>query len=54
LAAYLKERGVADVTLERGGGGVFDVFADGRLLYSKHRTQRFPEHGEIGGSLGIS
>ena len=30
-----------------GSDGVFDVVVDGDLLYSKHRTGRFPEHEEI-------
>ena len=31
----------------RGGGGVFDVSVDGKLLFSKHKQGRFPEPGEI-------
>lgn len=31
----------------RGGGGVFDVTLDGKLLFSKHKQDRFPEPGEI-------
>lgn len=34
-----------------GAGGVFDVRADDRLLFSKHRRQRFPEEGEIATAL---
>ncbi|MBL8880141.1 MAG: Rdx family protein [Phycisphaerales bacterium] len=30
-----------------GGGGVFDVVVDGRRIFSKHETGRFPEHHEI-------
>jgi len=30
-----------------GGGGIFDVIADGRMIYSKFKTGRFPEHNEI-------
>ena len=30
-----------------GSGGIFDVSADGRLIFSKHRLGRFPEAGEI-------
>jgi selenoprotein W-related protein len=33
--------------LIRGSGGVFDVTADGALLYSKHSTGRFPENSEV-------
>jgi selT/selW/selH-like putative selenoprotein len=33
--------------LIKGGGGVFDVTADGVLIYSKHRTGRFPDNAEV-------
>jgi len=31
---------------------VFDVKADGVLVYSKHSTGRFPEHAEVLQALG--
>ena len=34
-----------------GSKGQFDVSADGRLVYSKFETRRFPEPGEILGAL---
>ena len=34
-------------TLVPGKGGVFDVVVDGKLIYSKHQTGRFPEHAEV-------
>ena len=37
--------------LTAGAGGVFDVFADGKLVYSKKAVGRFPEPGEITGML---
>jgi len=39
------------VKLQRGSGGVFDVLADGELLYSKHRTGTFPDEAQIVGLL---
>jgi len=30
-----------------GGGGIFDVVVDGKQVYSKHQTGRFPAYGEI-------
>jgi predicted Rdx family selenoprotein len=30
---------------------VFDVAADGRVVFSKHATGRFPDHAEIVQSL---
>lgn len=38
--------GVAPV-LTRGSGGVFDVFSNGELVFSKARSARFPAVGEI-------
>jgi selT/selW/selH-like putative selenoprotein len=35
------------VELDRGAGGVFDVFVDEDLVYSKADTGRFPERGEV-------
>lgn len=37
----------AKVTLDRGGGGVFKVWADGELIYDKARTGSFPKPGEV-------
>jgi len=33
--------------LIEGSGGVFDVTADGALVYSKYRTGRFPDSAEV-------
>ena len=39
------------MTLIPGHGGVFDVVADGVLVFSKKATHRFPERGEIVAAL---
>lgn len=36
-----------DPILEKGGGGQFDVFVDGALLFSKHSEGRFPQESEV-------
>jgi selenoprotein W-related protein len=36
-----------DATLTKGSGGVFDVVVDGKLVYSKKETGRFPAPGEV-------
>jgi len=36
-----------EVSLIAGGGGVFDVIVDGRMVFSKFKTGRFPEPNEI-------
>ncbi len=38
---------IDELTLETGSKGVFDVEVDGTLLYSKHRTGRHAEPGEV-------
>lgn len=35
----------------KGANGIFDVAADGRLVFSKHRDARFPGTEEIVQSL---
>lgn len=35
------------VDLIRSSGGVFEIAADGVLLYSKKKTGEFPEDGDI-------
>ena len=34
-----------------GRGGIFDVIVDGELLFSKFKTGRFPEPGEVARKL---
>ncbi len=41
-----KARGI-EAKLIRGSGGVFEVTLDGRLIFSKKATGRFPEPSEI-------
>jgi selenoprotein W-related protein len=33
--------------LTRGDRGVFDIAVDGKLVFSKHSTGRFPDDDEI-------
>jgi len=37
----------AEVELFPEGNGIFDVYADGSLIFSKYKTDRFPETGEV-------
>jgi len=41
-----KEFGVKSKLIE-GSGGIFDVKVNGKLIYSKRATGRFPENDEI-------
>jgi selT/selW/selH-like putative selenoprotein len=33
--------------LIKGSGGIFDVVVDGRMIYSKDKTGRFPDPFEV-------
>jgi selenoprotein W-related protein len=45
-ARILKEFGI-EPELIKGDSGIFDVAADGKLIFSKYEVGRFPEEGEI-------
>lgn len=47
LAAAVRNALGIDAELIAGDDGIFDVVADGDLIFSKHAEQRFPEHDEI-------
>ncbi len=47
LAEELRQSVGVEAQLVAGGGGVFDVFVDGDLVYSKAQTGRFPDPGEV-------
>jgi len=41
----------ASIRLIKGSGGVFEVKADGDLVFSKAALGRFPEAGEVAATL---
>ncbi|MCI5220176.1 MAG: hypothetical protein D3914_13560 [Candidatus Electrothrix sp. LOE2] len=47
MEAELIKKCNAEVELVPGSGGVFTVCADGKQIFSKHETGRFPDDGEI-------
>jgi predicted Rdx family selenoprotein len=47
LAAEIKRSKGIDAKLEKGSGGIFDVYSDEKLIFSKHAENRFPESDEI-------
>ena len=49
-AAIREEFGLSS-RLIKGSNGIFDVVADGRRIFSKHESGRFPENEEILKSL---
>ena len=46
VSAELKSKGIK-VDLIKGSNGVFDVDIDGKVVYSKHTTGRFPNQVEL-------
>ena len=47
MAARLKDETGLEAELIPGGGGIFDVVADGELVYSKFKTGSFPDEGQV-------
>ena len=47
MAAKIKGLVGVDSELIQGKNGVFDVVVEGKLIYSKKETGRFPEDDEI-------
>ena len=39
----MKERYGVEVKLIQGGGGVYDIKKNGKVVFSKHELERFPE-----------
>ena len=51
MSDEILELGVHQVNLVAGSGGVFEVTVEGRTLFSKADSNRFPEPGEIASLL---
>jgi selT/selW/selH-like putative selenoprotein len=49
VRAQLERQGIAPVTMAPGSSGQFDVSFDGRLVFSRHATGRFPTEAEVDG-----
>jgi len=47
LEDEIKKEIMADFDLIAGSGGIFEVIADGKKVFSKAQANRFPEPGEI-------
>lgn len=46
LAAAIKEEFDVEPEMIAGGGGIYDVKLNGKLVFSKHELGRFPENDE--------
>ena len=47
MQAAIKDKYSITAELREGAGGIFEVFIDGRTVYSNQETYRFPENEEI-------
>ena len=48
LAAEIKEKFESEVELIGGAGGIFDVVADGAMIFSKQQEENeFPQHPDV-------
>ena len=47
MAAELKQELGADSELVKLGGGIFEVYRDDQLIFSKKQLGRFPTPGEV-------
>jgi selenoprotein W-related protein len=52
LAKAIEKKYGVKAQLIKSGGGVFEVVVDGRKIFSKKETGRFPENQEILDTLG--
>ena len=47
MSAEIEQQFQVKPVLTPGGGGVFDVMVDGELLFTKKKSGRFPNAGEV-------
>ena len=47
MQAAIKQKYGITATLKEGAGGIFEVFIDGKTVYSNESTYRFPTDDEI-------
>ena len=51
MAEELRKSINVEAKLVPGSNGIFDVIVDGKLVFSKSRTGRFPNSGEVSEKL---
>ena len=49
MKAWIDEHQRGPVTIQPGTSGQFDIVSDGRLIYSRYRTGRFPTDDNLEG-----
>jgi len=48
VKAWLEARGRGPVAIQSGKSGQFDVLVDGRVVYSRYETGKFPSEADLG------
>jgi predicted Rdx family selenoprotein len=51
VKAELEKRGIKDIEMKRAHGGVFHVYVNGMMRFSRHETGRYPLPEDIDGFL---
>ena len=51
MAAAIRDEFGVETELGKGDSGIFDVYRDGELIFSKHETGRFPTEDEVVAAL---
>ena len=51
MAAEIKNDLNVETVLVEGSRGIFDVRLDGQVVYSKAKSHKFPDPGEVSGLL---
>ncbi|MEO7402284.1 MAG: Rdx family protein [Burkholderiales bacterium] len=54
MGASLERRGQPAATLQLGKSGQFDVSVDGKLVYSRYQTGRFPTEADLDAAFGAA
>jgi len=54
LASEIKNKYGVDAELVKGVQGIFDVYVDGKRVFSRHEEKRFPEPQDIFDKIGAA
>ena len=54
LSAEIKKKYGVDAELIKGVKGIFDVYVDDKLVFSRHQEGRFPEPQDIFDKVGAA
>ena len=54
MAARIKEATGIEAELIAGGGGIFDIKVDAKLVFSKHQTGGYPDENALAGDIAAT